>query len=117
MSWTVGNVSRQRLLKKWAFGPDAAAIFPLVAAVTAACAVGVFAGTRTLVRNPDLAVSKQRRGIDVTESKTLRSESKAGDAYHDHGFRSYLRGVFFTGPSGTLDNSQPFLGRSAYGKE
>ena len=35
----------------------------------------------------------------------------------EHAFRRYLRTHFFNGPSGTLDNSTPFLMSSFYGGE
>jgi hypothetical protein len=77
--------------------------------------VGVVVGTRTLSSNPDLAVAKARRDIDVTEPRALKMESREGVAYKEHAFRRYLRERFFTGPSGTLDNSKPFLFGGSYG--
>jgi hypothetical protein len=77
--------------------------------------VGVVVGTRSLFNNPDLAIAKSRRGIDVTEARTLNSESRGGAAYKEHAFRRYLREHFFTGPLGTLDNSKPFLTYGSYG--
>jgi hypothetical protein len=77
--------------------------------------VGAFVGTRSFINNPDLAVAKSRRDIDVTEARTNTLESREGVAYKEHAFRRYLRERFFTGPSGTLDNSKPFVLGGSYG--
>ncbi len=102
-AWSVGTVSRQSLLRKWVSGP-LLIIAPLVTPVFLALSLGTFVGTRSLIDNPDLAIAKARRGIDVTEARTNVVESKAGAQYQAHGFRGWLRARFFTGFKGTLES-------------
>jgi hypothetical protein len=102
--------------RKWIAGAKPAA--PLFVAVSAALAVGTFVGTRHLLTNPEVVVSKQTRAFDLVEgTRAAKSVEREGEAYHQNAFRRYLRGAFFTGDKGTLDNSRPFLMRKLYGDD
>ena len=63
-------------------------------------------------------MSKTTRAGDLVEgTRAAKSIEREGAAYHDSGFRRYLRGAFFTGDKGTLDTSRPFLLRKLYGED
>ena len=102
--------------RKWIAGAKPAA--PLFLAVSAALTVGTFTGVRHLLTNPEVTVSKETRAFDMVEgTRAAKSIEREGSHYHESAFRRYLRGTFFTGDKGTLDNSQPFLMRTLYGED
>lgn len=113
MLWTVGNVSKNATRAKWAQG--ALPALPLIILVPGACCVGLAMGTRHMMSNPSVEVAKATRGIDLTEPRAAKAVAREGAGFHDSAWRTYLKSKFFTGAAGTLDNSEPFLMRSAYG--
>ena len=122
--------------QKWIAGAKPAA--PLFIAVGGALTVGVVVGTRHLRVNPEVLVSKHSREADLTEgTRDAKVIAREGQVFHETGLcvpsrrsrclrrvltrapflssRRYIRDHFFT--NGNLDNAQPFLMRSMYGKD
>ena len=122
--WTVGTVNKAATAAKWRHG--ALPALPVLGAVAAACLLGVSVGVRSVLANPDVQVSKTRRGgvADATTPRVSAAEARSGDAYFQHGFRSFLQRNFMTAPATAdggvskalvLDNSHPFVMSNLYG--
>eukprot|EP00976_Prorocentrum_cordatum_P100588 1192292-Prorocentrum_minimum.AAC.4 len=69
---------------------DLPEVGPLLLAVAAGCALGVFTGARTLLQNPGVHVGKGQRqdGLDFLMSEQLREK---GHMFYDHPIRRWAR--------------------------